>query len=1231
MGPGEEPICVPPRFDSIPPRDDPEYVRPPDDAYEVSEDASYRRHQAVNKVVTRRLANRLTGRGKNQGTVFGIDPQEQFFAGVLASQYAYRKAQAEDDVFQNFATKVAPFTIGLKFRIDDDIDDDANISLSPDAKVFYRRFPKHQEQKKYGEIANAAEDVEVEEAWETDVRADGGSQSEENRSQSLVGVYERIEPSFPDIDLSGSDLKRAAKSGESIERTLSDPLDEAREKFREDPRAFREADPDSTYRERQDVPPEAMADEAALEDHFDRAFGDKRVPTHWEAAVRLSCNHRPEDGVIAVSAQVINTHGEDFQNAEEADSDWQSYLFDVGLSVDVSGASLLPFESQEIRDEYQYDGTIYAVGENCAVDSPRGDVGKHVETSTVPFHEQPKYHSREAVPASFDDLAEGDIDAVLGAISAEMQRAADQYEEIRSGVLENKSEEAEKDFEEAIEAFVEERERFERGRELIQGDEDIERAFKALNRTFSRMGEEFTKWRLFQIIFIVMSIPDMVAQADPDREVKDFLDVGDVIYFPTGGGKTEAYIGLVVFTAFYDRLRGKEFGTTAWTKFPLRLLSLQQLQRIADVLCQAEVVRRNEDFGGDQFSVGYFVGKQNTPNKVVEGDGPGSNNAKKARDDEEKQEDWLIVSECPYCGEESVEVTGDESRLRIIHQCTNDDCPEVERQGGEAAELPVYVTDEEVYRYAPTFVVSTIDKIAIMGMQRRARTLFGRIKNRCPDHGFTGENGCLCDAYNYPDDIKCDSSSLQGVDSVDPPSLFIQDELHLLREEFGAFDSHYETFLQEWMDEVVEGGWTPKYVAATATIAGAEEQVQSLYWRDARIFPSQGPRLKQSFYAYEDPHQLGRQMVGAVPRSVSRTFAINTVIKEYAQITQEFRADLDSFEDAILSVDATSGPLNLPADESERDELLEDLLAEYETQISYNISKSNSDMLQRSVKTMINWQLESHGDPYRSLTPVSLTGETPMSEVRDALSRLESDDPDRPIDIVIATSMISHGVDVDKFNFISFFGMPRNTAEYIQAYSRVGRRHTGSVFLLFDSMRARDRSHYTRFDHYHRYQDLLVEATPLERWAEFAVECTLPGIFAGLIIQYYDEILEGKYDRRVYLHEGLQEAARNGDIDHDEMLEMVKRCYAVTEEQEREWADTAGMRLYREKLEKYFDELWTRSMKKPTNPKKGWIGDLLQRKESHRGIMRSLRDIDEQIPIYPTPGSASVLDMLTDR
>lgn len=1223
-----------PRFDSIPPHSDPEYVRPPDEAYELDDNPSYRRHQAVNSLVTTEVMDRITGRGDGQKTVYGVDPNEQFFGGVIASQYRYRKAQHEDDFFQNIASQVAPFSIGLKVRVGEDISDDERLTIEPDAKLFYRRFPTYDEQLRHGELAGANESMEVEQTRREETRTDGGSADASDGfegRQSLVGVYERIHPEFPTITLSGRTIRNAAASGATISHELTEPFAEARQVYESDDRAFRRPAEGSSRRDREDVTPEERADEAAFRRHLEDVFENERVDTWWEASVRIRARRQPDEGVFAVTVTLVNTHGEEFNPHEDFDDEWQAYLFDGGISVEAPADVLGPFESREIQDEYQYDGEIYAVGENCAVERQLSDDYLRIDTTTLPIHEQPKYRSRETISTPFAELAGDDSGAVLGTIEQEMERALDQYASLEEEVLDGKTEAAREDFEAALSAFATERERFQEGRRLIESDADVERAFRALNRTFDSMGEKFTEWRLFQLIFIVMSIPDIVAQADPKREVADALDIADVIYFPTGGGKTEAYLGLVVLAAFYDRLRGKEFGTTAWTKFPLRLLSLQQLQRIANVLCQAEIIRRSDGaFGGERFSVGYFVGKSNTPNKVIDGDGQGSNNAKRARDDEVKQMDWLIVSECPFCGEESVEVTGDTERLRIIHRCTNEACPEVQRQEGTTAELPVYITDEEVYRYAPTFVVSTIDKIAIMGMQRRARTLFGRVKHRCPKHGFTGENGCLCDDWNVPDDVRCDGENLEAVDPVDPPSIFIQDELHLLREEFGAFDSHYETFLQEWMDAVTDSGWRPKYVAATATIAGAEEQIRSLYWRDANVFPSQGPRLKQSFYAYEDPYQKGRSMVGAIPRSVSRTFAINAVIKEYARIVQEFRANLDGFHERLLALDTTTAPLDLPTDEAVLSGLLIDLLDQYQTQISYNISKNNSDMLQRSVKTMINRQLEAHGDPYRALVPVSLTGETPMSEVRDALSRLEADNPERPIDVVIATSMISHGVDVDRFNFISFFGMPRNTAEYIQAYSRVGRRYPGTVFVLFDPMRARDRSHYGRFEHYHRYQDLLVEATPLERWAEFAVDCTLPGIFAGLVIQYYDELLEGKHDKRPYMHAGFEEAVREGDIDREAMLEMVLRCYAVTDDHERPWADTTGMQLYREKIEIRFDELWKKTMKKPLDPKKGWIGFLLDREEGDRGPMRSLRDIDEQVPIYPTAGSASVLDMLTE-
>jgi len=261
-----------------------------------------------------------------------------------------------------------------------------------------------------------------------------------------------------------------------------------------------------------------------------------------------------------------------------------------------------------------------------------------------------------------------------------------------------------------------------------------------------------------------------------------------------------------------------------------------------------------------------------------------------------------------------------------------------------------------------------------------------------------------------------------------------------------------------------------------------------------------------------------------------------------------------------------------------------------------------------------------------------------METVRDALSRLEADDPDEPIDAVVATNMISHGVDVDRFNFMSFHGMPRNTAEYIQAYSRVGRKYTGSVFLLFNAMRARDRSHYGRFDHYHQYQDLLVEATPLERWAEYAIECTLPGVVVGLLLQYYDLHYETDFKKRIYNVEGLREAVKTDVVKKDELREMTFRAYDVQDATENSGGEI-GARIYRERIDQQFDKIWSCLMNAdpvihdPRNAGlKNFIGNILaDESEEIRKPMRSLRDIDEQIPVTLDLATKDMIDTMIDR
>lgn len=1229
----------------VPPLADPEYVRPPDDAYDLSPNPKHRQHQAVNHVLTNELVRRITGRGDEKNTLYGTPPDDQYFAGVLASQIKYRRSQEDETPFQNIGREVAPFSLGLRFRVPDTVDESERVEIKPEMSGYYRRFPTLDEQRKYENSSGIEDNLDQFKEREVSAESEGEEPDEEvdeeptrarqSDEKDLLEVYEEVEINCSPIVLTGAEIPKLAKSGDEELFKFTDSIEQAYKEYRKDPLRMREKRSDVSKEDARTLLPQSLEDEDAFNEFIDDHYEQTTLDPLWEFELSVEVREVEDADAYSVTLSLTNTHGRDYPDVDDPERDqWRAQLFDAKISTDVEGTTTVPFESDELEHEYQYDSTIHAVGENCTVDITFDSDNDNtsistISTETVPVYEQLKYRPRETTPIPIPVLAGQESpeypdltrDDVLTSISNEMSRALTHYEDVREDVLENKSPQAREKFDEAVESFEIEQRRFDKGIELIRHDEHAQEAFKLLNQTFSTL---FDEWRLFQIVYIVMAIPDVVAQANPESVDYHHLDDADIIYYPTGGGKTEAYVGVVVFTAFHDRLRGKDYGTTALTKFPLRFLSLQQLQRIADALGQAELLRRDHEEIGDSepFSIGYFVGQRNSPNKIIQGsnDGPDDNNARRARDDDDAKRDWRFVSKCPFCQEKSVEVTGDTDAQRIIHQCTNPDCDEVKRNGGDSAPLPIYVTDEEIYRYAPTFVVSTIDKIAIVGMQRRFRTIFGRIKKRCPVHGYSGEQHCLA---RY-----CDED-IEDVSATDPPSILIQDELHLLREEFGAFDAHYETFLQEWIRQTTDGQWQMKVIAATATIKGAERQVNALYRKKANRFPSNGPRLRQSFYAYDDPHNIGRRMIGALPRSVSRTYAINKVHEEYARIIQDYQRDPLELASAIEEEDLTYDydELDFPNDEDELVEKLREILDNYEVQISYHHSKDNTDLVRRSVRTMINQNLAAEQGRYERIVAELLTGETPLGDVSDVLARLEREEPGLdPVHMVIATSMISHGVDIDRFNFIAFFGFPRQTAEYIQSYSRVGRDVPGTTFVLYDPVRVRDQSFYHRFQHYHEYQDMLVEGTPLERWAQFALECTLPGIFAGALVQHYDyENQDALSEGRIYNYEGLQEAIRKDILKRDDLMEFVRNAYDVRTDSTD--PDDVGVELYRSRIDDEFLKIWERVLQKPESNHftDKFISGLIKRSDEHRGVMRSLRDIDEQVPITPDSPTSSII------
>jgi hypothetical protein len=316
----------------------------------------------------------------------------------------------------------------------------------------------------------------------------------------------------------------------------------------------------------------------------------------------------------------------------------------------------------------------------------------------------------------------------------------------------------------------------------VRADEDVRAAFQLANRVFesSRPGGGR---RLFQLVLFVSQLPDIACLKAGGPEGHAFREVVDIVHAPTGSGKTEAYLATIVFHCFFDRLRGKTAGVTAWMRFPLRLLTVQQTQRAADVVGMAELVRRQcpdprlSGPGVDGFAVGYFVGKEATPNEIH---APRGNDLPTpewvAANDPEARRDWSRVPRCPACRTLTVEVDFDPSTSRVIHRCTQPKC-----RFGDGA-IPVYVVDNEVYRYLPCVIVGTIDKLAALGNQRKFATVLGAVDGRCSVHGYYLGECCQKECRDRKRLRPGRPAGLSG------PSLLVQDELRLLKEGLGTFD-----------------------------------------------------------------------------------------------------------------------------------------------------------------------------------------------------------------------------------------------------------------------------------------------------------------------------------------------------------------------------------------------------------------------------------------------------------
>lgn len=559
------------------------------------------------------------------------------------------------------------------------------------------------------------------------------------------------------------------------------------------------------------------------------------------------------------------------------------------------------------------------------------------------------------------------------------------------------------------------------GIHLLVTDETVRLAFRIANRAMRMQALSETNpepaWRPFQLAFILMALPSTVDGRHDDR------DLVDLIWFPTGGGKTEAYLGLAAVEIVRRRLtRGPEGGGTAViTRYTMRLLTAQQFQRAARLICALELLRRDGEAlrGASRFSIGLLLGNSTTPGSFKEA----QKQVEEVRNQLSPQSPFQVRS-CPWCDtlllpprrsarEEAYGFHGTSRNFTI--RCVSEDCPFHE-------ELPLQVVDEAIYADPPTIVVATVDKFARLAWISRGGSVFG-----LDDTPF------------------------------DPPSLIIQDELHLIAGPLGTVVGIYEASIRALL---TWRGFKPKVVASTATIRSAEEQIRGLMASRVAVFPPSGLDADDNYFAKLDPTAPGRLYVGLMPQAFAPAWSIGQAAGRL----------LAAAESVTLAPD-------------ERDA--------YWTLVMYHNSLRELGRAVTILRDDVRMNLDrerERGVTARTLTTdgvFELTSNVSSHELVEVLERLNTPaDQEGVVDAIAATNILSVGIDVPRLGLMMVNGQPKTTSEYIQATSRVGRdRVPGIVLTLYRSGKARDRSTYESFRNYHGSFYRFVEPTSVTPWA----------------------------------------------------------------------------------------------------------------------------------------------------
>jgi Helicase conserved C-terminal domain len=830
---------------------------------------------------------------------------------------------------------------------------------------------------------------------------------------------------------------------------------------------------------------------------FDLEEGLGRMAPRLELFLRRMEN--PKERLVTVALTNRTAAGGNY----EARCLFQSYFSVEAVSDGVGIIAPYPSTKRALDEEERSlellyrEMRTYAVGHGCAADwdtEGRTDSAKVVKALAFPTFETPN------ITPNIERQETGERLEIPMLLLSDVEKRSesllllnDLVREYRSWISERRREVESREFPERhrdianihLKRCEECADRMAIGIRLLEFDDDVYTAFRLANlaillqqiqsklelrtSTYNEETKQFDfsgkyqlpntsslpvgrgNWRPFQIAFLLLSLAGTSDRRHTDR------DIVDLIWFPTGGGKTEAYLALAAFSIFYSRLSGtSKNGVNVLMRYTLRLLTAQQFQRAASLICSMEWIRSHEaKLGSDEISIGIWLGGQVTPNTDKDAISAFNRLAKYS----DAKNPFLVVR-CPWCGCEMgrynrspkakiPRVRGYKSSNReVILHCPDAECFFHER-------LPVYVTDDQVYRNRPSFVIATVDKFAALAWSSLPRALFGL--------GDDGSRICL------------------------PPNLIIQDELHLISGPLGSIFALYESLIEE-LCSMEENGrkLKPKVIASTATIRRFERQIRDLYSRsESRLFPPPGVEAGDSFFArferYSDTKQLkpGKRYVGV------------------------FAANLGSLQTAEQRVYAALLQAPMRLDEKQRDPwwtllLFFNSLRELGTSVS---------LLQSDVATYLLAIRNRKG-----ITPAELRH---IKNPKELTSRLGNDEVPRAlhdlsvryrtgghaVDVCLASSIIEVGVDIDRLGLMAVVGQPKSTSQYIQVTGRIGRQFPGLVVTIYAVSKPRDRSHFEKFRTYHERLYAQVEPTSVTPFSSSVLERVLHAVLVGYVRQ----------------------------------------------------------------------------------------------------------------------------------